>query len=1115
MTRPAIIIGLGGTGQWVLTFVKKELLEIGRGKMPSNVALLSFDTMPQATAETERQGGDKEVKVGTIKLETDKEFIHVGGNAFRLAQKINKGEHPHISKWFQAGHYLSALPPAAFNLSEGAGAIRQFGRLSIFYDLSQPANSRISPYVYNALQTVRSTVTDEAQLEVIIVGSFAGGTGAGMFIDMALLLRSLASDAVAGKHIVRGFFVLPRSFPIEKGRRQTETFARTFAAWRELNRFMIVDPNHGIQTMVYHQRNRDFQIDVEKRAYDVCYLIDAVGGRRTLAMKTPEQGIFPSIADAISAILDDKAGKKYTEHVTANLARAFNNHKGEPMYSTMGTYAVKVPVYYVQQEFAHEMSIKMLDRVLAPVRDERGRVTGLMPNANPENPAHAGKDEVYSFLERTSFSRSSEGTIYNSLFFPKIAELMKNNADDNIDLQKAWAEATLHARKGASPVGWDAPFTQLGDSPDAIKLKGEIEKVIRLQLVNVVPPSRRAGDKPNEAVMRLKRQVPEFKLEQIGVRDATGQLVSRGRFGEALEQSKGYQADLFVRMLRMWLINTLQGQVEDPLIARAGKLGYADSFLSELVQVLDRFLTFMRKVKKVREDSGMANRIAQDIQRKHQIYVRRANKKSLFDFITKKDYQVQEQYLAAEQRGIWWRQDEILHEIVEETAQDILTIARLARDEVRSWVASLALNPDSVMARMQDSLDNVRVAHKTEQDLNNVQRLLADERLAVAEDQLREALSKLHWDVQRNGMQLSVSATLEFSQKGDLRSTPGENVKLLLSYAEERFPSFRDKSVALEIDRAYESDSRRIAGDLDKKAEPMTRIGGDGPQEKHSYIRVHSDINERVKTTFDETLAELKKLNLGINMNLVESDDPFKLTIFRSDDMIRPDDFVAWEECKEAYEQLIHDEPEQAILLQAFPPEVTAAKYERKLEELSQKWRIFHPKVVMLLEDEKRLRMFLKALAYGFIRNASDESSPHPHYELVLSNEDDYPIYLTDPNNRNEDIIFLMLNQFLLKGKDIRENVRRDIRYDWLEEAILEEEKRLGRESAAHILQEQYQKEGSRYNARYINPDGFVPQQRKKAEKLNEKRPGTGQPYEDLADLGELILRDMVAELGY
>ena len=92
MARPAVIIGLGGTGQWVLTYIKKDLLETNRGQLPSNVRLLVFDTMPQATVETAQAGGEKEVKVGTIKLTTDTEFVHLGGNIFDLANQVKRDD---------------------------------------------------------------------------------------------------------------------------------------------------------------------------------------------------------------------------------------------------------------------------------------------------------------------------------------------------------------------------------------------------------------------------------------------------------------------------------------------------------------------------------------------------------------------------------------------------------------------------------------------------------------------------------------------------------------------------------------------------------------------------------------------------------------------------------------------------------------------------------------------------------------------------------------------------------------------------------------------------------------------------------------------------------------
>lgn len=1100
MTRPAIIIGLGGTGQWVLTFVKKDLLEVGRGSLPSNVALLSFDTMPQATAEAERQGGEREVKVGSVRLVTDKEFIHLGGNVYRLAEQISKRQHPHIGSWFQADHYLRALPPAAFNLSEGAGTIRQFGRLAVFNDLSQPAESRIWPNVYSAVQRIRSSVSDESALEVIIVGSFAGGTGAGMFIDMALLLRAIATDAVAGNHMVRGFFVLPRAFPVMTGRRQTEMFARTFAAWRELNRFMIVDPELGLRRMVYNERNRDYQVPVQKRAYDVCYLLDAMSDRASLATQSPEKGIFPSIADAIGAILDTTAGKKYTEHVTANLSRSFNNHPGQPMYSTFGTYSVKVPVYYVQQEFAHQLAISMLDHILSPIRDEKQRITQLRPNANPEKPGRAGAEEVYAFMEGSSFSRAGEETVFNTLFLPKVAELIRKNADVNPDMINIWAGASLFARKGNSPIGWLTPFSQLGDSPQAIALRSDIDKALYLRLVQGVPPSRQAGDKPADAIARLQRQVPDFKTTQVGVKDVGGQAVSRGIFGKTLDECKKFQITVFERSLRLWLLNTLEGQTDDPLVGRVGKVGYAQSFIDELVKVMDRFLNFLRKVDRARQDSGQSNRMAQEVTARWRACIQRANNPGglISRFLTKEDLQAQERYLDAEQRAIDLRQDEIIQEVVTEAAQATLEIVKQLRDEVRRWVETLALNPDSIAARVASSRDESRVAHGNDKGLANVQRILADHALAIPDAVIREALKTWRWEVNRKDAGFAINCVLDMGSRVDLSVAPLLAVQSILEYSASKFPAFKDKSVAIELAQEYKYDYKQIAGALDKKAEPLSRIIGTGPEEKHCYIRVKSNQSEQIQAIFDETIKELKSLNAGVSMQLVDSEDPFRLTVVRSNDMIKPEDFRAWEECQNAYVELIHDEPEQAARLQTFPAEVIAAKYERQLERLRANWRTFHPQVVMLLEDENKTRQFLKAWTYGLIQAERDPKTAREYYELVIPGTNVQPIHLTEPEHGKD--VFRMMNQFLLRGDDARRTLRQPIRFDWLQESLDAKQRELGNDVVVHMFEDQIQ-------------NGFVATHRQQGARLEHDNPGSGQHFLDLADLVELVLRNMSAEL--
>jgi hypothetical protein len=259
-----------------------------------------------------------------------------------------------------------------------------------------------------------------------------------------------------------------------------------------------------------------------------------------------------------------------------------------------------------------------------------------------------------------------------------------------------------------------------------------------------------------------------------------------------------------------------------------------------------------------------------------------------------------------------------------------------------------------------------------------------------------------------------------------------------------------------------------------------------------------------VKTTFDGALVNLKGLNMGISMNLVESEDPYKLTMVRSNDMIRPEDFTAWEECQGAYETLVHDEPDQAMLLQTFPAEVIAAKYERKLDLLRANWRVFHPRVVMLLEDETRLRQFLFAWAYGFIRQEKDPRTSRSYYELVIPGSSNPAIQLTDPEKAAD--VFMVMNQFLLKGQDVRKAMKQPIRYDWLQEAIHAEQAQLGNQGAADSLEYQIT------NATH-DPKGFVVQQREKADQLDRDKPGEGQAFRDLADLAELVLRDMISEL--
>ena len=91
--------------------------------------------------------------------------------------------------------------------------------------------------------------------------------------------------------------------------------AATFAAWRELNRFMVVNSDFELQKIDYVEGDPDFCIQPKSRLFDACYLLDGKRGGTPIADEA-KYGVFPMISEVISAIMDDKAGTSFTQHIT-------------------------------------------------------------------------------------------------------------------------------------------------------------------------------------------------------------------------------------------------------------------------------------------------------------------------------------------------------------------------------------------------------------------------------------------------------------------------------------------------------------------------------------------------------------------------------------------------------------------------------------------------------------------------------------------------------------------------------------------------------------------------------------------------------------------------------
>lgn len=1136
MTRPAIIIGLGGTGQWILTYLKKELLEIGGGVMPEGVQLLAFDTTTQTTAGTgqsrEKRDNTEDISAGAVRLIPDKEFIPIGDNVGKLASEIANGQYPHL-QWFPAQSFLSKLPPAAFNTKEGSGQIRQMGRISVFRDLSAINKSQVLSRLRAAIQKLQNKVSRDMQLEIIIVGSLAGGTGAGMLVDMALLVRAQAAKMVASNYVVRGFFVLPRAFTsggVGEGR---DMLARSFATWRELDRFMIVSERFGLRQINYHETNQDLRLRLDRRAYDVSYMIDpARQSVNSLDGVRPEEGLYPGVAHVLSAILDEEAGKAYTEFVTTNLAGKLAQLPRKPYHSTIGSYTLKVPVYYAEEKFSHQLALDVLGRFLAPEVNDKGRVTGVSEIRNQESPQGQVGVRAASKFMATSAVNIRGDEIPNTKFLPLIAHVReKEGVRDNAFVNSV--------AKGGLTMGNSQFLQALTDisQDEAGKLiLRDIQDELSVPIWREVSPSRSRGGSPSRDFSRIKNRVPEVQQEHYGV-DTSGGERLRGKYGKALEKAQQAQVARFRKLLQAYTLYVLNGDSSDPRLARSGKLGYVQSLYMGILENFDYFLQFLNKIRQERnEELRLASKARQSADNALKRYERLRGKKcwlTFWDDFTHPDaHAAQRNYLKAEQFVIDVRKDDILLDVLAETTLTMRHIAENTLNDIQAWVIYLAtgdpnMNVNGLYQSALESLANVNANHELDKRMSKIGELVGEHEYKSDDEFVIDALNNLIWEVKEtaDGLQINCGINfpsdelerdekfISFRRSGD--DPTSFNLDRILELAKRPFKVLhQERPLAKEIVKNYPT-GVKLAEAVDKLAEPlyMPATSVLGPEVVACYIRVHSTVDEETTRYFAEFEKEMKERNTnikGASLTLVGSEDHHKLTIVRSDDLIRSEDFEMWTACRKAYIQQVTD-PHRGVPaaeLHIFPAEINACEYEAEIPSLLGKsYRTLHPEVVALLEDKERFEMFLRAYALGFIKSINDDDGAYWAYKLP---EDKAPLYLSVPAKSMHGVaqedVFQIIHNFVMEGVDQRPGMTGFIDWDKLLDAILSTQKDLGKAKVKRI----YEKQADPEKAGLVKTIMDDVNLRRSAIQDKTLRKNVGREYEDLADLAQVIYQKAI-----
>lgn len=1018
MSRPGLIVGLGGTGQWVLTWLKRDLLTANNGVMPDNIKLLAIDTATQLEAGAERvtASGTKEegAEVGGVTLDKSKgEFIYIGGNARPLAEEVRDGQWPQIDKWFQARNWLASQAPAVFILDDGAGRIRQFGRLAVYKDVIGRQTGSVTWRAFrSAIQNVQTRTSENRRLEIVVVGSFAGGTGSGMFLDVALILRMLAQQ-LGVHHVLRGFFALPSVFTNAP---DADMQARTFAAWRELNRFMVVNPDFPMPLIEYVENDPQFRIRPDQRIFDACYLIDGKRKDQPLAEEA-KYGVFPMMAEVISAILDESAGQAYTQWIMTNLAPEYAKNPETPMYSAIGAYTVQVPAHFVQEASSHDLSQKLLLQLLQPRQapDKFGQLASsgaqrhlalATPDNNQEDRGFAGSQRAHDFF--TTSAEYSGQAAKPTLFLGRIATLN----EDATGAGRWPAVVERLARAGGAAPGkagsgdsWVTYLPDLGDDPNFVATQKHVEEFTRFR----VPTAFARGEKESVEEFHTKlRKIPDTLRVKFGGLTSSGEEVETfyGEFGDALQEIQRVQLIIFRNLLRLRLSDILMGRSDNALVARSGKLGYARDYFNGVAADIDQFVRLMADVRSRRNEIKNEIKLAGLSKRAEQMMMANANKRLFWLWEHPSVRGSEDEYLKAQDRLMDVRREDILHVFVRETAEMMKRLVEEARDALDGWIRHLATGDTaSALPGLWDGIlaskRSVESAHGYDTRTPKVQQLLQDVALVADDAEVAKALSRWQWvvnygDGQPSRLQLTALITPEAEGQpietlADPNAVAGAEVRTdlgrrnqsrLLNLARRSYSGVVARSRVTDAIRERYPDPLTFAKSVAQvSAEPLfIPASGGNARRKSNLIRVMADEKDNYFGV-DGLVGALRE-SIGLNrdklddtygIQLVGSEHPYKLTLVRTDDLYNYNDFAAWRTAQNDYISHITGDGTlmDPTLLHNFAAEANAVNLERRLRSLDASttahYRPLHPRVVMLLEEPRAVRQFLYLGMLGLI----------------------------------------------------------------------------------------------------------------------------------------------------
>lgn len=340
---PTVVIGLGGTGKEILIKIRRMIVETyGSLDALPIVSFLHIDTEQNAKC-LEPQVVLKQ----DISLRPVEQVWAKVENAKAMLNKLS--DYNYLADWFPS--QLKGTD----SILAGAGQIRSLGKFA--FTINYPS---IKDSFENAKQRIiegtdkmeRRKVQIDKGINIFVVCSLCGGTGSGMFLDLAYNLRDWipASDQPQ----TSAYLVLPGAFSGLGDR----VVANAYAALMELNHYSRSDTRFEAQ----YSTNASDQISSQSGQdvpFSFCYLLGNSNDKVTLPTL---ESMLEMVAQNI--FLDFSSGfSPYKKLVRDNIRKqwAAPDPLGYPQnFITFGLSSIQFPVERVRKACAFRLANRVV-----------------------------------------------------------------------------------------------------------------------------------------------------------------------------------------------------------------------------------------------------------------------------------------------------------------------------------------------------------------------------------------------------------------------------------------------------------------------------------------------------------------------------------------------------------------------------------------------------------------------------------------------------------------------------------------------------------------------------------------------------------------------------------